>query len=585
MSESYLTLARVAFNENNFKDCLSYCLEILANDKDSIEAWSLCAFSCEELGLRAKAISYLEHALNMLDKKDPRYLAFGISLGELYRRDLATLKALALLNSFLPLEDANLHFNIAKCYADLQDYELSIKHYIKVIKLNPNDVSALFNLANKQQSIGSKEALYYYKLAYEKGHINSGINLAYMYVSLDMLEDASKLYAELKEIAKDDFNFCFNYANFLRYTLDFEKALIWYQKAIFLNPNPIYKINLSYLLLSLNRFKEGLLLYEEREAFLSTNTSLTNGNFYQKFYRHILPLALIESSARLKDYLADKDVLLYHEQGFGDSIMFARFIESFKCKSLQLLVASELVSLFKNLASVVSNAESNLKHFDVSLPLPSLAFLCVEEKSDVLKPLDAFSSKLFKTRPAGLDSKSSEAEALKKALDSKTFKVGLNFTSNSNFEQGAQKSIYPSTLLKSLPKSEHISYFSLQYEGLEPSLATSFNVTDLAPFIKDFSQSAYFIEKLDCIVSIDSALLHLSASLKKPTIALLYKRHDWRFGALGSKKEVLANTWYQENFYQLTQSTLSNWDNVLSKLHSLLLELSTNHTSGKPHAT
>ncbi|PAF50291.1 hypothetical protein BKH43_05160 [Helicobacter sp. 13S00401-1] len=566
MEESYLSLAKAAFNENKFKDCLSYCLEILANNKDNIEAWSLCAFACEELGLRAKAISYLEHVLVMLDKTDSRFIDFGISLGELYRRDGLALKALALLNSFLPLEDANLHFNIAKCYADLQDYELSIKHYIKVVKLNPNDTNALFNLANKQQAIGSKEALHYYKLAYEKGHIESGINLAYMYVNLDMLKEASLLYDELKEVAKTDFNFCFNYANFLRYSLDFKNALTWYQKAISLSQDVRCKINLAYLLLSLNKLEEGFLLYEERSSLLDSKLL----DIKRKFYKNILPSEIATSSARLKEFLKDKDVVLYHEQGFGDSIMFARFIESFKCKTLQILVPLELTSLFKNLAFNVTNEEVKLKHFDICLPLPSLAFLCAKNELDVSKPLDFLAKKLYISKPSNLDSKT------KAMLDSKSFKVGLNFASNPNFQNAKEKSLYPTTLLQSLPQSEDFSYFSLQYEGLKDTLASEFKVTDLSPFIKDFSQSAYLLDKLDCIVSIDSALLHLSATLKKPTIALLYKRHDWRFGAFKDGKENQTNIWYKDNFYQLTQTRLNHWDSVLTKLHALLLKLKAN---------
>ncbi|WP_281650355.1 glycosyltransferase [Helicobacter bilis] len=598
---------RQLFNNKQWQTCIEACLKLIMQQRTNIEAWSLCAFCYNNIGQLQEAIKCLEDALKIAKKHHKEHVfTLSLNLAEFYRRNNMTLQAIALLQNLLPKDDENLHFNLAKCYGDLQDYERSIQHYMIAIKINPKDIHAIFNLANQQAAIGSfKLALKYYSLAYESGMGDAGINLAQIYTNLDDLESAITLYRELEPHYTQDSNFYFNYANALRYNDEVELAKEAYSRAISLNPDIRYVINLAHLYLSLNEFQTGFALYEHRRVMLSKTMD-----------RHFLDFSFQDSKSIL-DFLQDKRVALYHEQGFGDSIMFARFIPLLSCKEKIIFAPKELCKIFS--CFNVCCSEKVHDDYDVALPLPSLAFLFANEKS-VKVGLESFRNTLlsFLIKSQIKDSNGlkdsmlsdtfihtnmTESQiSIKKVLESyqhyaqkeelkddvflstkaqaknhfitnthnaietkKQIKIALNFSSNPNFQNAREKSIYAQRLLESLPH-KNFTYYSLQYEGIDSGLAKEFSVIDMSKEIKDFYDSARILLNMDFVISIDSALAHLSATLGIPTAVLLYKRHDWRWGRFCKHD---SSVWY-DNTKLFIQEDLHEWRGVLEKLNAFL---------------
>lgn len=606
---------RQLFNNKQWQTCIEACLKLTMQQRTNIEAWSLCAFCYNNIGQLQEAIKCLEDALKIAKKHHKEHVfTLSLNLAEFYRRNNMTLQAIALLQNLLPKDDENLHFNLAKCYGDLQDYERSIQHYMIAIKINPKDIHAIFNLANQQAAIGSfKLALKYYSLAYESGMGDAGINLAQIYTNLDDLESAITLYKELEPHYTQDSNFYFNYANALRYNDDVELAKEAYSRAISLNPDVRYVINLAHLYLSLHDFQTGFTLYEHRRVMLPKTMD-----------RHFLDFSFQDSKSIL-DFLQDKKVALYHEQGFGDSIMFARFIPLLSCKEKIVFAPKELCRIF-SCFDVPCSAETH-DDYDVALPLPSLAFLFANEKTlktslesfrNILLPFliksqikqdtkDSIPSDTFihtnmtesqisikKVLESyqhytqkeelkddvflALNSQTKNhfitnthtpktiAQALHETMDNtKSIKVALNFSSNPNFQNAREKSIYAQKLLESLPH-KGFTYYSLQYEGIDSNLAKDFGVIDMSKEIKDFYDSAKILLTMDFVISIDSALAHLSATLGIPTAVLLYKRHDWRWGNFCKHDSTI---WY-DNAKLFIQEDLHEWRGVLEKLNAFL---------------
>lgn len=598
---------RQLFNNKQWQTCIEACLKLIMQQRTNIEAWSLCAFCYNNIGQLQEAIKCLEDALKIAKKHHKEHVfTLSLNLAEFYRRNNMTLQAIALLQNLLPKDDENLHFNLAKCYGDLQDYERSIQHYMIAIKINPKDIHAIFNLANQQAAIGSfKLALKYYSLAYESGMGDAGINLAQIYTNLDDLESAITLYRELEPHYTQDSNFYFNYANALRYNDEVELAKEAYSRAISLNPDIRYVINLSHLYLSLNEFQTGFALYEHRRVMLPKTMD-----------RHFLDFSFQDSKSIL-DFLQDKRVALYHEQGFGDSIMFARFIPLLSCKEKIIFAPKELCKIFS--CFNVCCSEKVHDDYDIALPLPSLAFLFANEKS-VKVGLESFRNTLlsFLIKSQIKDSNGlkdsmlsdtfihtnmTESQiSIKKVLESyqhyaqkeelkddvflstkaqaknhfitnthnaietkKQIKIALNFSSNPNFQNAREKSIYAQKLLESLPH-KNFTYYSLQYEGIDSNLAKDFGVIDMSKEIKDFYDSARILLNMDFVISIDSALAHLSATLGIPTAVLLYKRHDWRWGRFCKHDSTI---WY-DSTKLFIQEYLHEWRSVLENLHVFL---------------
>ena len=169
--------------------------------------------------------------------------------------------------------------------------------------------------------------------------------------------------------------FYFNYANTARYAGFNMLSFYLYGCAYCLDANPLCAINYAHLALSLQNFSLGFKLYEERLAL--EKADVFNADFFASSkYLH----SLSGDPNQLQTMLKGKKVLIFSEQGFGDMIMFGRFIDALKrvceCK-VYLCVRDELKGLFRLRYNVV---ERDFCEFDYCVSAMSLAYI-LEVKS------------------------------------------------------------------------------------------------------------------------------------------------------------------------------------------------------------
>jgi hypothetical protein len=82
----------------------------------------------------------------------------------------------------------------------------------------------------------------------------------------------------------------------------------------------------------------------------------------------------------------------------------------------------------------------------------------------------------------------------------------------------------------------------------------------IAPPLKDFADTAALIETLDQVITIDTAVAHLSGALAKPTTLLLHANADWRW--LQGRSD---SPWYPTvRIYR--QDVAGDWSGVLRDL-------------------
>ncbi len=86
----------------------------------------------------------------------------------------------------------------------------------------------------------------------------------------------------------------------------------------------------------------------------------------------------------------------------------------------------------------------------------------------------------------------------------------------------------PSSALRSLFTHAGIRCFSLQKDRA-PSEPLPPGVTDLAPHLADWTETAAAITVLDGVVGIDTAQIHLAGALGRPGILMLPTAGDWRW--------------------------------------------------------
>jgi hypothetical protein len=64
-------------------------------------------------------------------------------------------------------------------------------------------------------------------------------------------------------------------------------------------------------------------------------------------------------------------------------------------------------------------------------------------------------------------------------------------------------------------------------------------VIDLAPHLDDFADTAHAVRQLDLVITVDTSVAHIAASLGVPTWILLPFIPDWRWTATGTE-----TAWY-----------------------------------------
>ena len=94
------------------------------------------------------------------------------------------------------------------------------------------------------------------------------------------------------------------------------------------------------------------------------------------------------------------------------------------------------------------------------------------------------------------------------------------------------------------------------------------NFHDLSKSLSDFRDTADVITQLDLVISVDTAVAHLSASLAVPTWILLPFDSDFRW-----LRERSDSPWYPGIMKLIRQKSHSDWPSVINQLRLELDQL------------
>jgi tetratricopeptide (TPR) repeat protein len=256
---------------------------------------------------------------------------------------------------------------------------------------------------------------------------------------------------------------------------------------------------------------------------------------------------------------AGRTILLHAEQGFGDTVQFARFAPMVAAQGAHVIleVQPALVSLMASLpgtAAIIARGDP-LPAFDVHCPMPSLplAFATRLETIPVQTPyLAAPPDRIAQWRarlPAG------------------TLRVGLVWSGNPRHKNDRSRSL-PFDLLALLTTVAGIDFVSLQKEPRPAdaeALARSDNVLDLGPALQDFGDTAAVISVLDLVISVDTSIAHVAGALGKPVWIMLPSRVDWRW--LLDRED---SPWYP-TARLFRQRRAGDWPDVIARVRQELV--------------
>jgi tetratricopeptide (TPR) repeat protein len=361
-------------------------------------------------------------------------------------------------------------------------------------------------------------------------------NLANALRDLGHPHDAEAAYRAALRIAPGFATGHNNLATVLLETGQFDEAIFEYRSAVALNPDYAdAHNNLGIALLLGGDFAEG---WQQTEWRWRTKK---NAELGQRFSQ---PLWGGEATG-------DRVILLYAEQGFGDTLQFCRYVPWVAAGHRVVLeVQKPLVPLLRGLPGVEAVVAQGdvLPAFDLRCPLLSVPRLhgttldTIPDKTPYLT-VDPVRLRHWRARTAALPG----------------LKVGLVWAGNPGMAADKRRSI-DLALLTPFGQVSGVSLVSLQKTetGQEITPPPGLILHDWTADLKDFADTAALIDTLDLVIGVDTAVIHLAGALGKPV--WLLNRFDccWRW--LRDRDD---SPWYP-TLRQFRQSSPGQWPEVIA---------------------
>ena len=263
--------------------------------------------------------------------------------------------------------------------------------------------------------------------------------------------------------------------------------------------------------------------------------------------------------------LAGRTLFVHAEQGLGSAIQFARFacaatgrggpvILECQCP-LERLFHQSLAAPAGPLAAVAVKGQA-LPEFDTHAPLMSLPHLLGIGLETV--PADV---------PYLRADDDDRARWRSRLAETGRPRIGLTWAGNPGHENDRNRSM-PAAALAPLIEATAASFFSLQVPARPADLAAlpAGRVTDLAPELRDFAETAAVIANLDLVVSVDTAVAHLAGALARPVLLLLPHIPEWRW-----LLDRLDTPWYP-TMRLFRQTVPGDWAGVVAQVAAAIQE-------------
>jgi Flp pilus assembly protein TadD len=449
---------------------------------------------------------------------------------ELHRRAIAARPAYA---------EAHCNLGIA-LYALLpSDSSEAEASFERALALNPDFAEAHNNLGlilHHRHRTPEALARFRRALALKPGYAEAYNNLGFALEAEGRMAEAGGAYQRVVQLKPDYAEAQNNLGGWHQLRGQRAEAMACFERALALKPDfAIAHYNQALLHLLQGELETGFREYEWRWGFLPR--------------RHFtLPLWRGQP-------LAGKRILLHAEQGLGDSIQFLRYVPMVAAAGGQvaLEVPQPLLRLAQEIPEVSRAIQCGeaLPEYDWQCPLMSL-------------PL-AFRTRLD-TIPAQVPYLRIPVAARRKAdrlnWRGTAPRVGLVWAGSPKHKKDRDRSI-PSRLLDGLSKAAGVEFCSLQV-GDEASQANALGIQALAPHIEDLADTAALLERLDLLISVDTAVAHLAGALGIPAWVLLPFAPDWRW-----LLERADSPWYP-SIRVFRQPRPGDWASVLDEVHQEL---------------
>jgi Flp pilus assembly protein TadD len=430
--------------------------------------------------------------------------------------------------------------------------------YREVVKATPTHAGAVMHLGLiAHQQARPDEAIAQVKaaLAINPGFEPAYYNLAAILIELGRFGEAADVYRAASAAGVRSDRLQVNQGVALARLGRFDEALETYRQGLGLYPdNAQLHVDKAILLLSLGRFETAWPEYEWRWRLADYT-----------------PSRLVQPRWRGEDP-AGRTIMLFQEQGVGDTLLFARYAP------LVARLAPTVLAVRAPLTRLLSTLPGNVRVFPMNEPLPPFDLQCPLPSL----PL-AFGTTLQTLPPATpyLAAEPDKVAYWRERLPAGPFRIGVVWQGNAANRIDGRRSARLAELapLASVPG---VRLISLQkQDGLEQlsELPGGMEVTALAGLDDGpdaFVDTAAAMMSLDLVVTIDSAVAHLAGALGRPVWVALSGDAYWVWMREGDR-----SPWHP-TARLFRRQTGEGWTDVFARMAAALRPMLEARTAAAP---
>ena len=421
-------------------------------------------------------------------------------------------------------DDAVLHFAFGNALMHLNRLEEAIQPFVRALQLNDKLHDARLNLGNVLRRLGRSEealSLYTQVIIQDPKNILALINRAGTLIELNMHDEAAMVLFRLMAI----------------------------------QDSPEVQFMMSMLRLIDGDLKTGFDIYRSR---FDCQMAAPDKAMFRK--------PMLNSLVDAKN----AHILVSHEQGFGDSLQFIRYLPDMikECKQVTLLVPQTLHRLFAPLAgnaNIVTD-RNQVPDYDYECPMLYMPYLfgtTLETIPGNLPYLQAPQELIVQHK---LPHRSPHTHK----------RVGLVWAGqmrpNPDLAAVDRRRSLSYSHFEPFLDVESLDFVSLQMgdpvaQILEMGTKGKRRPHEVLNNGMDFLDTAAIIMQLDLVITVDTAVAHLAAGLGKPTWILSRFDTCWRW-----LKDRDDSPWYPGVVRLFRQETRGDWSDCLAEVKTALIK-------------
>jgi tetratricopeptide (TPR) repeat protein len=553
---------------------------IVEADPRHIGAWHLLGLVCVAQDKLPESAEGFGHVLEL----SPQHIDALTQLGIVLARQSRLPEAVARFRQAIELkpDHAKAHNNLGVALTQLGRQEEGLACYQEAARLQPDYAEAHFNvgvtLGDRKQN-GEALAAYERAVQARPDYADALFNLGMLLVHERRPADAVAILEQAARLRPDNSEAHNNLSLALADLGRFEDAVASCNAALRLRPlDAKTHMNRGNALASLGRVEEGLACYDlalrlqPDYASARWNRSLAwlvQGEYERGWAEY--EWRWQRQEARTRNFpeprwdgtsLAGKTILLWCEQGLGDTIQFIRYARLLHEQGavVWLECPAKLIPLLTHcpgLERLIPEGTPLPAGFDCHAPLMSLPHLCKTTLGNVPAGIPYLASD-----PADVDHWRAELGPLAR------LKVGVAWQGNPLHRFDQHRSFSPHWF-GSLTAQAGVQLYSLQKgEAARQLKNLRFPLVDLGSRLDEtggaFRETAALMQALDLVITCDSALAHLAGALGVPVWVPLSTPADWRW-----LLDVEDSPWYPA-MRLFRQPKLGQWGPVFQRMGEVL---------------